>query len=339
MLRILLLREREIKPLLEVNEILEAVEQAFREKGEGRVQMPPKTYIYYDKYNGDLRVMPAYIESMEASAVKVVNVHPYNRKFNLPTVMALITLIDPKTGAPQAVMDGTEITAMRTGAAAGVATKYLARKDAGRLGVVGAGVQGSKQLDFIVNVRDIVEVKVYDIREEAKNSFIQMVKQRYPRIRVAAAESVEEAVKGQDVICTVTPSRGPIVMDEWIGDGTHINAIGADAPGKEELDPKILKRAMIVVDDWEQALHSGEVNVPISMGLISREDIYGELGEVVVGKKKGRTSSGELTIFDSTGLAIQDAAVAKLVYKKALEKRVGSWIEFSTFNSDALILK
>ncbi|MBS7649940.1 MAG: alanine dehydrogenase [Candidatus Bathyarchaeia archaeon] len=331
-MKVLLLREQEIKPLLEVNEVSEAVEQAFREKGKGRVQMPPKTYLYYDKYNGDLRVMPAYIESMDVSAVKVVNVHPDNRAFNLPTVMALIILIDPKTGAPQAIMDGTEITAMRTGAAAGVATKYLSRRDAGRLGIVGAGAQGSKQLDFIVNVRNIVEVKVYDVREEAKANFIQKARQKYPSLRVVAAESVEEAVRNQDIICTVTPSRKPIVMNEWVDEGIHINAIGADAPGKEELDPSILKRAVIIVDDWEQAFHSGEINVPASKGLINRRDIHGELGEVIVGKKKGRTTDKEITVFDSTGLAIQDATVAKLVYKKALEEGVGSWFKFSTFN-------
>ncbi|MBS7626653.1 alanine dehydrogenase [Candidatus Bathyarchaeota archaeon] len=331
-MKVLLLREQEIKPLLEVNEVSEAVEQAFREKGKGMVQMPPKTYLYYDKYNGDLRVMPAYIESMDVSAVKVVNVHPDNRAFDLPTVMAIIILIDPKTGAPQAIMDGTEITAMRTGAAAGVATKYLSRRDAGRLGIVGAGAQGSKQLDFIVNVRNIVEVKVYDVREEAKANFIQKARQKYPELRVVAAESVEEAVRNQDIICTVTPSRKPIVMNEWVDDGIHINAIGADAPGKEELDPAILKRAMIIVDDWEQALHSGEINVPVSKGLITRGDIHGELGEVIVGKKRGRAADKEITVFDSTGLAIQDATVAKLVYKKALEEGVGSWFEFLTLN-------
>lgn len=338
-MQILLLKEQEIKPLLEVNEVLEAVEQAFREKGEGGVQMPPKTYLYYEKYNGDLRIMPAYIESMEISAVKVVNVHPDNRIFNLPTVMALIILIDPKTGAPQAIMDGTEITAMRTGAAAGVATKYLSRRDAGRLGIVGAGVQGSKQLDFIVNVRNIMEVKVYDLREEAKANFIQRAREKHPTLRVVAAESIEEAVRNQDIICTVTPSRKPIVMNEWVDDGTHINAIGADAPGKEELDPAILKRAMIIVDDWKQAIHSGEINVPVSKGLITERDIHGELGEVIVGKKKGRTTNAEITIFDSTGLAIQDATVAKLVYKKALEEGIGSWFEFSTFNGASLTLK
>ena len=326
-MKIHLLTDREIKPLLEMNEVLEVVEQAFREKGLGRVQMPPKTYLYFERYNGDLRVMPAYMESLDASAVKIVNVHPDNRKFNLPTVMAVITLIDPKTGAPQAIMDGTEITAARTGAAAGVATKYLAREGASRLGIVGAGVQATKQLAFILHVTDLAEVKVYDIIEETKKKFVQKAKQQYQDIEIVAAESVEDAVRDADIISTVTPSRKPLILNEWIEDGTHINAIGADAPGKEELDPAILKRSKLVIDDWNQALHSGEINVPVSKGLINRDDIYGELGEIVAEKKKGRTARNEVTVFDSTGLAIQDTVVAKLVYKKATEKRVGMKIE------------
>jgi alanine dehydrogenase len=333
-LKILLLTDRDIKPLLEVSEVLEVVEQAFLEKGLGRVQMPPKTYLYYEKYNGDLRVMPSYMESMDISAVKVVNVHPENRKFNLPTVMAVIILIDPKTGAPQAIMDGTRLTAVRTGAAAGVATKYLANEGASRLGLVGAGAQARTQLAFMNHIRELTEVRVYDIDEETRNKFVERAGREYPNLKIESAQSVEEVAQDRDVICTVTPSRKPIVMNEWIEEGIHINAMGADAPGKEELDPAILKRSKIVIDDWDQAWHSGEVNVPASKGLIDKEGIYCELGEIVAGKKKGRTSPKDITIFDSTGLAIQDAVVAKLVHKEATEKRVGMTIELSSLFGD-----
>ncbi|MEM4250781.1 MAG: alanine dehydrogenase [Candidatus Bathyarchaeia archaeon] len=332
-MKILLLRDREIEPLLEMNEVLEAVEQAFREKAMGRVQMPAKTYLYYEKYNGDLRVMPAYMESMDASAVKVVNVHPNNRRFNLPTVMAVIMLIDPKTGAPQAIMDGTKITAVRTGAAAGVATKYLARADSSKLGIVGAGVQASAQLEFMLQVADISEVRVYDVDDESKNRFVTWASRDHPDVNFIPAAGIEEVATSSDIICTVTPSRKPVIIDEWVDYGTHINAIGADAPGKEELDPAILKRSKVVIDDWDQAWHSGEINVPVSKGLIDRSDIHGELGEIIVGKKKGRASPREVTVFDSTGLAIQDTVVAKLVYKKATEKKIGTEIELSTLPS------
>ena len=327
---ILLFTDQDIKKQLEINEVLEVVEQAFREKGLGKVQMPAKTYLYYDRYDGDLRVMPAYMESMDISAVKVVNVHPKNRTYNLPSVIAIIILVDPKTGSPQAIMDGTDITAARTGAAAGVATKFLAKEGAIKLGIVGAGVQATMQLSYISQVRELIEVKVFDKNDKTKQKFVQTAQEKYPKIKIISTDSIEEAVQYRDVICTVTPSRKPILMNEWIEDGTHINAIGADAQGKQELDPAILKRSKVFVDDWDQASHSGEINVPISKGLISRDDVYGQLGEVVAGKKKGRTSKREITVFDSTGLAIQDAVVAKLIHKKATDKKIGTEFQLSS---------
>jgi alanine dehydrogenase len=244
--------------------------------------------------------------------------------------MAVIMLIDPKTGAPQAIMDGTKITAVRTGAAAGVATKYLARAGSSKLGIVGAGVQASTQLEFMLQVADISEVRVYDVDDESKNRFVAWASKDHPDVKFIPAAGVEEVATNSDIICTVTPSRKPVIINEWVDYGTHINAIGADAPGKEELDPAILKRSKVVIDDWEQAWHSGEINVPVSKGLIDRSDIHGEIGEIIVGKKKGRASPREVTVFDSTGLAIQDTVVAKLLYKKATEKKVGTEIELST---------
>jgi len=143
---------------------------------------------------------------------------------------------------------------------------------------------------------------------------------------MTAAASVQECVAGADIIVTTTPSRKPLVRSSWVKDGAHLNAIGADAPGKEELDPTILKRARVVVDDLEQASHSGEINVPIAKGLFKLKDIYATLGEIIAGKKKGRTSPREVTVFDSTGLAIQDTAIASFIYKAALKKKLGRWI-------------
>ncbi|MEM2108128.1 MAG: ornithine cyclodeaminase family protein, partial [Candidatus Bathyarchaeia archaeon] len=136
----------------------------------------------------------------------------------------------------------------------------------------------------------------------------------------------EEAVCGADIVITTTPSRRPVVFNSWVSEGTHFNCIGADAPLKEEIDPAILKRAKIVVDDWEQASHSGEINVPIAKGILAKQDVWAELGEIVAGAKPGRTSKKEITVFDSTGLAIQDAATAELVYRKALAKQIGCFI-------------
>jgi len=326
----LLLSDSEVKSLLSMNEVIEAVELAFKEKGLGRVQMPAKIYLFYKKYNGDLRAMPSYLEELDISAVKIVNVHPDNRtKYGLPTVMATIVLIDPKSGAPIAIMGGTTITAMRTGAAGAVAAKYLARKNSKVVGLVGAGAQARTQLMGLLTLYGkLEEVKVYDKVEEARDKFIAEMEPKYGNLcSLIPVGSVKEAVEGADIVVTATPSRQPIVKNEWISPGMHINCIGADAPGKEELEPEILKRAKIIVDDIEQAMHSGEINVPISKGILTEQDIWAEIGEVVAKIKPGRESEEEITIFTSTGLAIQDAVTAHLAYKKALEKGIGKKIE------------
>ena len=325
----LFLSDDEVKKLISIREVIDVVEFAFREKGLGRVQMPPKIYLHFDKYNGDLRAMPSYLEEIDVSAVKIVNVHPENRvKYGLPTVMATIVLVDPRNGFPIAVMGGKTITDMRTGAAGGIAAKYLARRNSKIVGFIGAGAQARTQLAALLEVfGSFDEVRVWSI-DKTKRKFKEEMDAKYGHLcRIVAVESAEKAVRNADIVVTVTPSRKPLVMKDWISPGTHFNCIGADAPGKEEIDPMILREAKIVVDDWEQASHSGEINVPLSKGLISKENIWAELGEIVAGKKAGRTSDDEITVFVSTGLAIQDAVTANLVYKKALGNKAGRFIK------------
>lgn len=319
--QILWLNRKEVESLLDMKGTLNVVEEAFRQHGLKKVQMPSKLYLFFKKHNGDLRTMPAYLEEQDIAGVKIVNVHPDNPKKGLPTVMALVILNSTETGTPIAVMDGTHLTDMRTGAGGGVAVKYLARKNAKTVGFVGTGNQARTQLLAINEVIDIEEVKATSTSEKSTLAFKEEMEKRI-ECEITPKKSIEE-VCDCDILVTTTPSREPIVMNEWISDGTHINAIGADAPGKEELDPLILKRAKIVVDDLPQASHSGEVNVPLSKGLITESDIFGELGEVIVGRKKARTSDSDITIFDSTGLAIQDVATANLVYQKALKENIG----------------
>jgi len=325
-LETLFLADDEVKKLLSMPEVMEAVESAFTEKGLGRVQMPAKTYLYYPKYNGDLRSMPSYLEELDVSAVKIVNVHPDNpTKFQIPTVMAVIVLIDPVRGVPIAVMGGTTVTDMRTGAAGGIAAKYLARKDSKIIGLVGAGVQARTQLMALLQAYGkLEEVRVWSRSIDRRLSFATETQiENRGLCRVVPVETVEEAVEGADIIVTTTPSRGPIIMNEMVSPGVHFNCIGADAKGKEELDPAILKRAKIIVDDWEQAAHSGEINVPVSKGTITRKNIWAEIGEVTAGLKPGRQKREEITVFTSTGLAVQDAVTAKIAYDKALKMGIG----------------
>jgi len=314
-----------------MREVMEKVELAFKEKGLKRVQMPAKIYVFYRKYDGDLRVMPSYLEELDVSAVKIVNSHPENRvKYGLPTVMAVVVLVNPKNGFPLAIMGGKTLTDMRTGAAGGIAAKYLARKNSKIVGMVGAGAQARTQLASLLEVYGkLEEVRVWGLYGTG-DEFAAEIKSKYNNInRTFSVKSVKEAVEGADIVVTATPSRQPLVMNDMVSPGMHFNCIGADAPGKEELDPMILKRAKIVVDDWEQASHGGEINVPLSKGIITKEDVWAEIGEIVAGLKPGREREDEITVFASTGLAIQDAIVAKLVYDKALKKGVGRFIQIT----------
>jgi alanine dehydrogenase len=318
---ILWLDQKDVKSVLDMASAMDVVEKAFKQHGLKKVQMPPKTYLYFKKHNGDLRTMPAFLEEQDITGVKIVNVHPDNLGKGLPTVMALMVLNSTSTGAPLAVMDGTHLTNIRTGAAGGVAAKYLARPDSKVVGMVGAGNQARTQLLALAQVFDIEQVRITSMSMSESEIFVKAM-ESYVKFEILTTSSVEE-VCDCDILVTTTPVRSPLVRSEWVKPGTHINAIGADAKGKEELDPQILTRAMIVVDDIAQASHSGEVNVPLSTGVISDDDIYGELGEVVAGIKPGRTAEDEITVFDSTGLAIQDVATANLVYGKAVERGIG----------------
>jgi alanine dehydrogenase len=327
----LIINQKEVKellPLSEIGQVIECIEKAFLDYGKGKVQMPPKSYLYFKQYNGDLRIMPAFATELDMAGTKIVNVHPENFKKGLPTVMAVIILNDSKTGLPLALIDGTYITGMRTGAAGAVAAKYLARKEARTLGVVGAGRQAIFQIAAISKVRQLEKILVYDINKKSIENLSLQLKEIGIEIQEA---SLEEAAK-QDILVTTTPSAKPIIRREWIMSGTHINAIGADAAGKEELDPEILKIAKVVVDDWTQASHSGEINVPFHKGIIKKEDIYSSLSKIVNLEKPGRENYDEITVFDSTGLAIQDLFAANLVYQKAKEKYIGKEVDLQLFN-------
>jgi len=303
-------------------ELVPAVREAFAAYERGDAQMPAKSYIDLPQYNGDFRSMPAYLDAGEwdAAGIKWVNAHPDNPdSFDLPTVMGTMIYSDPENAYPLAIMDGTVLTMKRTGAAAAVATDALAVPDATSLGIVGAGVQSYTQLEAISQVRDITEVVVSDLREERIERFIARFGDEFD----VRAGSISEAGHC-DVLSTVTPVSEPIVDADDLGEHTHVNAMGADAAGKHELADEILLAATLVIDDYAQTTHSGEINVPWSAGVLDDDDLYAELGEIVVGAKAGRTDVDGVTVFDSTGLAIQDVAAAHVVYEHARERENGT---------------
>lgn len=325
-MELLWLSENEVQSLLDMDDAIYAVEGAFLEQGLKTVQMPPKSYLYYKNYDGDLRTMPAYLEGMDATGVKIVNVHANNPDKGLPTVMAVMVLNSPQTGAPLALLGGTYLTGMRTGAAGVVAAKYLARKDSKVVGIVGAGAQGRTQLLGLSRHFSIEMVKVADLDLDRCRNFEEECRAFLDCNYLCTTEAKD--VCDCDILVTATTSRSPLVKNDWISEGTHINAIGADAEGKQELESDILLRAKLVVDDITQASHSGEVNVSLTKGEINLEDIYAQIGEIVAGKKPGRENDHEVTVFDSTGLAIQDVSTAQKVYCKAVEKGKGTKLCF-----------
>ena len=324
-LKTILLTQKEIKKLLPIQKTLSIVEASFRAHGLGKVLLPPKLYLTLPK-TGDFRAMPAYLSSPECCGIKWVNVHPQNRLRHLPTVMALIILNDPATGFPLAVLDGTYITQMRTGAGGGVAARYMARRDSAVLGLVGCGAQAETQLLFISKLFRLKKVKFWGLTEADRIKFYGKMKKS--GLPLQPTDTARETVIDSDIVVTTTPSTRPIVHRDWVKPGTHINAIGADAKGKEELEVSLLKVSRIVIDDWHQASESGEINVPFAKGMISKKNIYGSLGEIVCGKKKGRMNRSEITVFDATGLAIQDVSVAWVVYHEAKRRGIGKEIAF-----------
>lgn len=308
----LILTQKDVRSLITMDQVVPAVEKAFAVHGQGRALMPAKVYIDLPQHHGDFRAMPAYMDG--AAGVKWVNSHPRNpADHGLPSVMGVYILSDPETAVPLAIMDATWLTALRTGAAGAVASKYLAVSRPRTLGFVGCGVQARVLLDAHRVLFPDLELQMADSRAEAAEAFA----------REAGGQVVSiERAAGCDIVCTSTPVRVPVIQREWIAEGTHINAMGADGPGKQELDPAILRAAKVVIDDHHQAHHSGEVNVPLASGALNEEDIYGTLGEIVAGTKAGRIGT-EITVFDSTGLAIQDVAVARVIYEAARDRGVG----------------
>ncbi len=317
----LILDRKSVETLIDMKSAIRAVEKVFGQHGLGRTLMPPKIYLDLPQFGGDFRAMPAYAQGIGKCSLKWVNTHANNATYGFPSVMAVIILNDPKTGFPLSIMDATALTSIRTGAAGGVAAKYLAFQKSQIVGLVGCGVQAKTQLLALREIFKIKSVKVWGKETSLAQNFVKQMQR--PGETMSVCSTVKDCVGDCDIVVTTTPSRKPIVQRSWIKNGTHINAIGADAAGKQELDPLILKNAKVVVDDYRQASHSGEINVPVSKGNLSQKDIYAQLGQIVCGNKKGRSSQQEITVFDSTGLAIQDLAVADLVYRSALKQNVG----------------
>jgi alanine dehydrogenase len=306
-----------------MHETITVLEEAFKEQALGQVIAPLRSAIRVTKDDW-IGIMPAYLSGLQAFSTKIVSVYNTNPSRNLPTIMGTIVLNDPETGETLSVMDGSFITAMRTGGLSGLAAKYLSRKDSQSVGIFGAGVQGRTHLMALKEVRNITTAKVYDPMVDRAKTYSREMSKKL-QIPVEVSQSPSDTVKESDIIVTVSTSKEPLFDGRIIRPGTHVNAFGNSNPSERELDNETIRRSKITVDSREAALlEAGDLIMAIRDGVITTHHILADLGEIIIGSKPGRTSATDVTLFKSVGIGIQDCAAASLAYKKAVEKGVGT---------------
>lgn len=320
---------QEIETLLTMDEAITAVEEGFRQLALGDVAMPQRVGIAVAQQGGWGAAMPAYVGGgIDGLGLKLVTLYPNNpARHGLPAILATLLFLDPHTGELLAVMDAAALTAVRTGAASGVATRYLARQDAKTALIFGPGVQGREQLAAVCAVRPIQRAWVVGRRPETARAFAQEMSQRLG-LAVEVPQDVRAAVEAADVIVAATNAHDPLFDGRWLRPGVHINGVGSHMPGAREVDTVTLQRALVVTDQTAACLaEAGDLIIPIQAGAFTEADIHAQLGEIVAGLRPGRTDDAQITFFKSVGLAIQDLAVAAAIYRKAVATGSGQTLQ------------
>lgn len=316
---LILLSAEEVRAAVSMPAAIDAVAAAYRELSGGRAQSPVRLGLEAPK--GVSLFMPAFLADSGALGAKVVSVFAGNPGLGLPVINGIVLLLDPETGMPIAIMDGTYLTALRTGAGSGVATRALAREDARVLAIFGSGGQSRTQIAAVRAVRDIREVRIVSLDREAADTLAGELE----GVEARVVEDPAEAVRGAHVICTVTTSTKPVFPGTAVEPGTHINGIGSFKPNMQEIDADVLKRARVVVDARDAVLEeAGDLIVPIREGVFGADHIAAEIGEILDGRAEGRTSPDEITYFKSVGNAVQDVAVGLLAVREAQARGLGT---------------
>jgi len=324
----LVLTRRDVQHFVSLNDCIETVEGAFRLYGERKTQAPLMIGIHSS--DGGFHIKAGILPlAHDYFAAKMNANFPNNpQQFTLPTIQGVIVLSDAQNGRLLAVLDSIEITALRTAAATAVAAKHLARKDSQVATICGCGVQGQVQLQALARVLKLQRAFAYDIEEGKASEFARAWSAKLG-ISVQSTKDMRHATRQSDVCVTCTSSRQPFLKREHIGPGTFIAAVGADNPEKQELEAELMAGSKVVVDVLDQCAESGDLHHALRAGVVRRSDVHAELGEVVAGTKPGRASKDEIIIFDSTGMALQDVAVAAFVYEKAAQAGFERTVEFA----------
>ena len=326
-MRCLVVSQREVPALLPMAECIEAMAGALRTLASGDARLPLRPVVTLPDGRGAFAVMPAYLGGPPAIGLKAITVFPGNHGTPLDSHQGAVLLFDAERGSLLALIDASSVTAIRTAAVSAVATRLLAREDAGDLALLGTGVQALSHLKALAQVRTLRRVRVHS--REASNvlGFVARAQERLG-IRVEAAASARAAVEGADLVCTTTASRTPVLEGAWHSRGTHVNAVGASLQDTRELDTAAVAGARLFVDRRESALaEAGDFLIPKAEGVIGDEHIRGEIGELLLGTRPGRQSRDEITLFKSLGLAVEDVAAARVVFANATRSGAGTWVE------------
>jgi alanine dehydrogenase len=316
------LTRSDVAELLSLRECIEALEEAFRAQAAGRALAPGVLGLHLPEGGFHVKAAGLRRGRLYVAAKLNANIPSNPERRALPTIQGVIALFDGEDGRPLALLDSMEVTALRTGGATAVAARYLARPGAAVLAICGCGTQAAYQVRALAVVRPIREVRAYDA-EAARAEGLCRSLSAEPGLSASVALELPAALRGAELIVTCTPSRRPLIAADEVAPGSFVAGVGADNPEKQELDPRLLARGRVVVDSLEQAAAIGELHHALQAGAVRREDVAAELWEVASGRKPGRVSDEEITVFDSTGVAIEDVAAAALVYERALTSGLG----------------
>ena len=328
-MKTLLLKKSEVGGLIGMKEVIATVEEAFKAFSSGQVMQPPYMGIHLPPPRGEIDFKAGYNASNEVISLKASSGGFIDNPaaHGVPNGMGTILLFDARSCALACVMDGSLVTGLRTGASGAVSVKALARKDAKTITSIGTGNQARMQIRAIREVMEVERIHAWSRSPDTLSRFKADIESELG-IPVAIASSKKEAVEQGDILITTTRGKGPLVEAGWVKPGTHIVAIGTDQRGKQELDPEIFRSAKVVNDSIEQCVEKGETWHALDRKIIGRSDIHAELGEILLGRKPGRENDEEVTIFDSTGMAIQDNTTSARIYRNAMERGVGTFFEF-----------
>ena len=327
----LILTKEDIEAVCSMEDAIEAVKEAFIIHSEGSVKVPLRINIRSDKYNGNMLFMPAYCEQKDAASLKIVSVYPDNKEKNLPSTPAQVLLIDPSTGIVLSILDGTYITALRTGAASGAAFSVLAKSECKMGALIGTGTQAAMQLEAMITSKKPKIVKVYSRNKERLNIFVENMKTKFKSkdVEITASDSADAAVEDADILITATNSDKPLFSARSCKPGLTISAVGSFTKQMQELDSTVLKKASkIYYDDKEAMLEeAGEIIKALENNDIDEKKLSGSLGEALAGKIRLRENDEEIIVFKSVGLGTQDLVTAKKVYDNAISKNIGKYID------------